>query len=52
MIEILQGCPDLPYWCSLVHLGYGFFKRAMVYEAFIEGAKEGLNTPFAFCPIW
>jgi len=31
-------------------LGYGYFKRINVYEAFIEGAKEGLATTWSVLP--
>ncbi len=33
-----------------VVLGYGYYKRINVYEAFIEGAKEGLATAWRVLP--
>ncbi|HHU48114.1 MAG: spore maturation protein [Caldicoprobacterales bacterium] len=51
MIEILQGLSRfaIPVFIVFI-LGYGFFKRVPVYEAFIEGAKEGLNTAVRILP--
>ena len=34
----------------LIILGYGFYKKVPVYEAFIEGAKEGFTTVIRILP--
>ena len=36
---------------AAVIIGYGFFKKAPVYDLFIEGAKDGLKTAVEILPF-
>ena len=42
------------HWCIpsiiLIILGYGFFKNIKVYETFVEGAGEGIQTVIKIIP--
>jgi len=51
LIEITQviSLLAIPIFIILI-LGYGYYKKVPVYEAFVEGAKEGLGTAFKVLP--
>ncbi len=51
MIAIFQALSRfaIPLFILFI-LGYGFYKKVPVYEAFIEGAKEGFTTVIRILP--
>lgn len=51
MIQVLQWLSRtaIPLFIVFI-LGYGFYKRVPVYEAFVDGAKEGLTTVIRILP--